>query len=594
MMVDDLIQQCGKIHIDETAIALASQCQEELTLVKLAALLVSLEKHSKAEEILAAIPNREQNKSVTILYNAIAFRLHGIHAKGEVSRWQKKYEEQGVDITFPVNIKEFSVEPQGKELILNIFDKCPNCQGEVILAENGDLCPWSSEESTWLCPHCLAKRGWRRSDVREQLWQLFNIFYQNLPREKDNLLRDEDVNRVLATIMALYPLAPVRFGTLETRFIGHLAMNTSLYIYRKAKGLLPPSLDFIGVDTSSFICNQYLVKKWGEIINLDPAAAQIARITRYTQYEIPELSCSSGVYYFDFDAAMHRSISPYSFKLTEHEAARRELEKMGIPPNAPLALMHVRDRSYGDSFHEAPASDTASRNAEVDNYRKAAEYLASLGYYVLRTGVKNLHPLAWESDHIIDYSNRFRSEFMDIWLFSNAAITFGTSSGPTSMAILFKHAYIVTDYNAPIAYDICTMFDGYVLPKTYYYANSGERVTVSEYVAMAMKKNSELETDNFIVKNCTADDILEAVKEKVSIDRGTWKTNDLVEKLQRRYIKFAFMLNKNRYKNEFKDDCAKIYDYYKGNRVLRRISSKYLLEDYEQECKNHGGAIKLN
>ena len=93
---------------------------------------------------------------------------------------------------------------------------------------------------------------------------------------------------------------------------------------------------------------------------------------------------------------------------------------MGIGADDWFVCMHARDTSYLREWRPeyADAWDKVDfKNASIESYVKAAEYIAAQGGFVLRYGavVEKPFPVT-DNPRIIDYATKHRSDFMDIFL----------------------------------------------------------------------------------------------------------------------------------------------------------------------------------
>ena len=90
---------------------------------------------------------------------------------------------------------------------------------------------------------------------------------------------------------------------------------------------------------------------------------------------------------------------------------------MGIPAGAKIACLLGRDEAYMKSFNAPATYIMQYRNSDINTYKNAAEYLASQGWYVLRMGFVTGKAIEWENERIIDYANRYRDPFLDVYIF---------------------------------------------------------------------------------------------------------------------------------------------------------------------------------
>ena len=113
-------------------------------------------------------------------------------------------------------------------------------------------------------------------------------------------------------------------------------------------------------------------------------------------------------------------------------------QDFGLPNGAWFVCIHVREGGYSGDFQNI-------RNANIDNYVEAMQFITSQGGWVFRMGdssMKNLPPL----EHVIDYANSTKKDaLLDVYLIANCKYFVGTSSGILDTAILFGKPILLTN-----------------------------------------------------------------------------------------------------------------------------------------------------
>lgn len=127
------------------------------------------------------------------------------------------------------------------------------------------------------------------------------------------------------------------------------------------------------------------------------------------------------------------------FNQAENEHGLRELLNMGVGVSGEYVCVHARDGAYASSLgKEFMRNNDEARNSSFKTYLPACGYLGSNNITSLRMGsVQENFSEDFFSKHIIDYSGKYRSDFMDIWLMSRAKFILGNSSGLNMLGYLF-------------------------------------------------------------------------------------------------------------------------------------------------------------
>jgi putative glycosyltransferase (TIGR04372 family) len=249
---------------------------------------------------------------------------------------------------------------------------------------------------------------------------------------------------IVLIIRIISPFFLVRFHGLISSRIGHLAANTELYLCEIEAGINKPKKNYIDIFYLRYnpICNQYLVNKWSEVINIWP------RWFMHPIFVMNKIIPGGKIHEIGDNTQSDRDVHNLLDKQKQHLTITNEedkigkdvLKKMGVPYNSKFICLLVRDSAYlpdiSMSYHEY-------RDCKIENYYLAAESLANLGYYVIRMGAKVNSKFYSKNSKIIDYAtNGFRTEFMDIYLGAKCEFCISTSSGWDAIPLIFRRPII--------------------------------------------------------------------------------------------------------------------------------------------------------
>src|SRR3990167_2744205 len=211
-----------------------------------------------------------------------------------------------------------------------------------------------------------------------------------------------------------------------------------------------------------------------------------------------------------------------SFTISEKKQGIKFLSDLGIPDGSPYVCLFVRDSAYlSKYFPDRDWSYHNYRDCDIDNFRKAALFLADLGYYVIRMGKVVLKSLDVNHEKVIDYANcSIRSDFCDIYLTAHCDFFISTPSGLDGVAQIFRRPILLV--NMPIFVPGCL---DYWYPSKLFITKKFFDRTRNKFISLKELDNVLLNTVNFqktsedlnwIPIENDEDEILEAVREMVN------------------------------------------------------------------------------
>lgn len=114
---------------------------------------------------------------------------------------------------------------------------------------------------------------------------------------------------------------------------------------------------------------------------------------------------------------------------------------LGLPPHAWYVCLHVRSSLYYNDNH---VEVNNIRNADIQTYAEAINYIGKKGGYVIRIGDKGMPTI--NSPYFIDYPNTsYKSMWADFFLVKNCKFMIGTNSGGTQIAFLFSKPVLLVN-----------------------------------------------------------------------------------------------------------------------------------------------------
>jgi len=216
--------------------------------------------------------------------------------------------------------------------------------------------------------------------------------------------------------------------------IGHLAMNTELFLRRVSVGSLSGALvRLVDHETGKFVANQQLY----EMIKRRHQVFEITTMTFSKLVESGHENC--GVLRSDSNEFLEFNAIPpqLSFLPSEHDAGKKILEQLGIY-DTPYVCIHNRTSDYlAEAFPLSNFRYHDYRDCSIQNYMMAADWLTTQGIYVVRMGQVASDPMVTDNPMIIDYTNDRRTDFGDVYLPAHCKFFLGNTAGIWLIATIF-------------------------------------------------------------------------------------------------------------------------------------------------------------
>ena len=355
-------------------------------------------------------------------------------------------------------------------------------------------------------------------------------------------------------IVAIRPIVKIYLVMLETSRIGHFAENTELALIR-LNNIPPNKRELILYFQESVVCNQQLSRMWKRVLPILPLPfsklyyeidKRLIFLLGEKYRKHPAKIYNAAHFGKDTEGLLAIRKTPYIY-FTRKEINQAEilLEKLGIPRGEKFVCLLVRDNNYlkiaiggGVDYW----SHHRVRDADINNYKKAALYLAENGYYVLRMGKHVKEPFIINHPKIIDYANHpLHCDLLDIYLTANCHFIISTSTGLDCISQLFRRPLLFTDVT-PLTNQLqfwypCVLF----IPKKLHDAKRNKTLSFKEiekaYTGVSMLEIQEsLKKDNIEILPNTEDEILEAVCEMESRVNHQWIESEEDQHLHKRFL----------------------------------------------------------
>jgi putative glycosyltransferase (TIGR04372 family) len=318
--------------------------------------------------------------------------------------------------------------------------------------------------------------------------------------------------------------------------IGHFAANIEVYLCERDAGMHGQRIIDIFYHQKP-ICNYQLKMMWDRILRVSGFARPMDWLNRH----LPGGKKHIVPWRDDEDRDIYGLLSgtqPHlSFTAEEEKKGYEELRKVGIPDGTRFVCLHARDTAYlNETFPEWKWDYHNYRDSDVNQYIPAAEELAKRGYYVLRMGAKQNKPLKTDNPHIIDYGTKFRTDFLDIYLGAKCFFYVGDTSGLFAIPYIFRNPLVIVNL-IPLEY-IPSSKTFLSIPKKLWLRKEHRLMTFREILESGAGRflhTEQYEQMGLDIVDNTPEEITAVVIEMDERLKGTWKTTEEDEELQRMF-----------------------------------------------------------
>lgn len=297
----------------------------------------------------------------------------------------------------------------------------------------------------------------------------------------------------LAILLALARIRFIRGGNLLKR-MGHLALEPDCYV---KSGLLGWRLGYYSVLLApvEYVVNPCLLHYWGSYIKIvnNPVLVKLLRPLEnipFLQYSTSYVRFPDGnsvkiipaIYPIQAEyEAQHGGRPLLTLSRSDYERGWRCLRQLGVPQDAWFACLHVREGGYLPdlAYH-------SYRDADVSTYLLAVESIVERGGWVIRMGDPSTKPLP-RMDRVIDYAHsEVRSDWMDVFCFSQCRFFLGTTSGPFNVSFAFGIPCALASF-APMGHGPYSERDIWI-PKLHWSVSENRYMTFAEVLLSPLRQ----------------------------------------------------------------------------------------------------------
>jgi putative glycosyltransferase (TIGR04372 family) len=242
----------------------------------------------------------------------------------------------------------------------------------------------------------------------------------------------------------------------------------------------------------------------------------------------------------DKDRLLELSPPHLGFNDEEEKMGQEALRNIGIRRDDKFICFHARDSAYlSQTVHSQDWSYHDYRDSDIRNYVSACEELTKKGYYAIRVGAIVKDAIESNNRRIIDYANKYRTDFMDIYLAAKCSFMIVSHTGPNALAWIFRRpiAFVnVAPFYALGQGRPCDIF----IPKKYWLIKEKRFMTFKEIIlsgAGAFNKSEQFQDSGIELIENSPEEIRSLAIEMDSRVDGEWQATDEDEDLQERFKK---------------------------------------------------------
>ncbi len=343
------------------------------------------------------------------------------------------------------------------------------------------------------------------------------------------------------TVLILWILKPffwLKVGKLYHERIGHLTLNTDLFLRRRQLGIYPDGPYYCFLVNPEFIANHQLLTMYKRVIPICESRVLVLAfrgmlpILKRTPF-YQEMPMNSNEYYEFNNAKPSLYFTPDEIK-----KGRKTLNQMNVDfDKDKFVCIFSRDEAYLNNI--IPHTDWSyqnSRNADIDNLIETAKYLIEKGFVVIRMGSVVTKPINFFHKKMIDYPySEHRNDFMDIFIHAHCKflVSAGTS-GINSAAAIFDKPILwvgIAEYNdAPFGKNCLYTPKKYKYSSTHDYLHFKDGIKLGAFWHNPAAFGLEAEEVN-------SQDTLEATQEMLARVEGRFRYSPESERLIQAYQK---------------------------------------------------------
>jgi putative glycosyltransferase (TIGR04372 family) len=331
------------------------------------------------------------------------------------------------------------------------------------------------------------------------------------------------VTPIFLLIKLLSPVYLIRWHEIPSERIGHLAIESELYLCEKKLSINTPNKPYLDIFfPGKKISNNFLLKLYSRKFLVFPRfiIAPLCRLSREFSNilkikDVHEIgNNTSGSY--DSLNLIDQNPSFLNFTKKEISYGDEILNKMRVNTKKKIVLLLLRDNSYMSK--EFPNTDNTYydfRNFDINLFIPSVYRLIDLGYFVIRMGKFAEKKLQIDSENFLDYPFcDYKSEFLDIYLSYKCFFCISSGTGLQEVAKIFRKKLV--QFDATLAGLPTNSKDYLILNKILINKKNMKKLSLKQIVevgAHLFMETKQFERANILVKDNSEEEILDITNE---------------------------------------------------------------------------------
>ena len=234
-----------------------------------------------------------------------------------------------------------------------------------------------------------------------------------------------------------------------------------------------------------------------------------------------------------YERRLLREPVPVRLHAAASDDAARQARAHGIPPDGRLVCVHAREAGYkvGQEIQDTKPQlgrDDRTRNARIESYFAAIDYLVERGYVVVRLGDPTMTPV--RRDGVVDLATSpSRTNLLEVYCLLRSAFIIAGESAYVNVVCLTNTPILLVNATEPIsAYPVRA--PGLFLPKGVVDRRDTRRLTSADLLTLEYQRQLR-DTRRYEYVDNSPQEILEATREMLEWLEGRWTESPA----QRRY-----------------------------------------------------------